>query len=72
MNDAHRVLREGTRAEHERLDALMTGFNLGDRNSYTRFLLAHAEALLPVETALDALADLSCRTGRSDVAATRF
>lgn len=53
MKDAHRALREGTRAEHERLDTLLGGFDLANRDSYRRFLLAHAEALLPIEAALD-------------------
>ena len=53
MNEAHRALREGTRGEHERLDALMGGFDLADRESYAAFLAAHAEALAPMEAALD-------------------
>jgi heme oxygenase (biliverdin-IX-beta and delta-forming) len=54
VNAAHRALREGTRAEHETLDALFGGFDLADRASYGAFLSAHAAALLPVEAALDA------------------
>jgi len=57
VKEAHRALREGTRAEHERLDGLFEAFDLGDRDQYTRFLSAHAEALLPVEAALDGVAD---------------
>lgn len=53
MKPAHEALRDGTRAEHERLDALLGGFDLGERDSYARFLVAHAEALLPIEAALD-------------------
>lgn len=54
MNPAHRALRDGTAAAHERLDALFGGFNLADAGSYRHFLLAHAEALVPLEEALDA------------------
>ncbi len=57
MKDAHRALREGTRAEHERLDGLFEAFDLADAGAYARFLNAHAEALLPVEAALDGVAD---------------
>lgn len=50
---AHAALRAATRAEHERLDAMMSGFDLADRASYRAFLAAHAMALSAVETALD-------------------
>ena len=53
MNQAHRALRDGTREAHETLDALFGGFRLDQRESYARFLAAHAEALLPIEAALD-------------------
>ncbi|CAN5466319.1 biliverdin-producing heme oxygenase [soil metagenome] len=56
MKDAHRALREGTRPEHERLDGLFGGFDLSESAGYTRFLQAHAEALLPIEAALDGVA----------------
>lgn len=54
MNDAHRALREGTAGAHERVDALFTRFDLTERGGYAAFLGAHAEALLPLEAALDA------------------
>lgn len=52
MRPAHLALREGTREDHERLDALFGGFDLTDADSYARFLAAHAEALLPIEAGL--------------------
>lgn len=54
MRSSHRALREGTRAEHDRLDALFGRFDLTDRGDYGAFLAAHAAALLPLEAALDA------------------
>lgn len=54
MRDSHRALREGTREEHERLDELFGRFDLTDRAEYGAFLAAHAAALLPLESALDA------------------
>ena len=56
MKASHAALREGTRDEHERLDALFATFALGDRDQYAAFLAAHAAALLPLEAALDAAA----------------
>lgn len=53
MNPAHRALRDRTAEAHERLDALFGGFDLADRASYARFLAAHAEAIIPLEAALD-------------------
>jgi heme oxygenase (biliverdin-IX-beta and delta-forming) len=50
---AHEALRAGTRAGHDRVDAAFGGFDLGDRDSYRRFLCAHAAALLPIEAWLD-------------------
>lgn len=46
-------LRNATRADHDRVDAVFGGFDLADRADYTAFLRAHAAALLPVERALD-------------------
>jgi heme oxygenase len=54
VRDAHRALRDATRDEHDRVDAIFGRFDLTDRRSYIDFLLAHAKALLPVEVALDA------------------
>lgn len=54
MNPTHKKLRDATAAAHERVDAAFAGFDLGDRGSYAGFLAAHAEALFPLEAALDA------------------
>lgn len=54
MKSARLAVRAGTADDHERLDHLFEAFDLGDRDSYGRFLTAHARALPPVETALDA------------------
>lgn len=50
---ARTALRAATRAEHERLDALMSGFDLADAATYRAFLAAHAMAFPAVEAALD-------------------
>jgi heme oxygenase len=47
------MLRQATRAEHERVDALFSQFDLSSRAGYGRFLKAQAAAFLPVEAALD-------------------
>lgn len=54
INDAHRALRDGTAAAHERVDAVFSRFDLSDRSGYAAFLGAHADATLPFEAALDA------------------
>jgi heme oxygenase (biliverdin-IX-beta and delta-forming) len=51
---AHLQLRARTRDAHDRVDAVFGGADLGARESYGRFLMAHADALLAVEEALDA------------------
>lgn len=51
---ARAALRAATRDEHERLDTLMSRFDLAERDSYRSFLLAHALALPAVEARLDA------------------
>jgi heme oxygenase len=51
---AHQALREATRGDHEALDGLFGRFDLGEPAQYRAFLTAHAMALPPVETALDA------------------
>lgn len=56
MNPAHRALRERTAAAHDRVDTLFAGFDLGARAGYAAMLAAHAEALLPLEAALDGAA----------------
>lgn len=53
MNPTHLALRDATAAAHDRVDAAFAGFDLADRASYAAFLAAHAEALLPIEDALD-------------------
>lgn len=53
MNEARAALREGTAADHERLDALFGGFRLNDERAYRAFLTAHAMALPAMERALD-------------------
>ena len=50
---AHAFLRSVTRASHERVDALFSRFDLGERNHYEHFLATQAAAFLPIEQALD-------------------
>jgi heme oxygenase (biliverdin-IX-beta and delta-forming) len=50
---AHQALRQGTAADHERLDALFGTFKLDNEAAYRAFLTAHAMALPAVERALD-------------------
>ncbi|MDV3455437.1 biliverdin-producing heme oxygenase [Sphingomonas sp. HF-S4] len=52
MNPAHKALREGTAAAHDRVDAAFAGFDLTDRDGYRRFLTAHAEVVWALEAAL--------------------
>lgn len=54
MNPARAALRAATAAAHARVDAAFGGFDLCDRTQYAAFLAAHAEALAPIEDALDA------------------
>ena len=54
MKDAHRRLRAATAHAHEAVDAAFGGYDLSDRDGYTRFLSAHAEVMVPLEAALDA------------------
>lgn len=49
----HQALRAATAGAHEALDRRFGAFDLGDREDYGRFLLAHAAAIEPVEQALD-------------------
>lgn len=53
MKEAHRRLREATAHAHETVDAAFGGYDLTDRDSYVRFLSAHAEVMVPLEAALD-------------------
>ena len=50
---ARQALRAATAAEHDRVDALFSAYDLGGARGYARFLAAQAAALLPVEAALD-------------------
>lgn len=47
-------LRAATAEAHARVDRAFSRFDLARRDSYARFLQAHAAALLPLEPALDA------------------
>ena len=47
-----RILKEATYADHARLDARLSAFNLRDLVGYCRFLEVNAAALLPLEGAL--------------------
>jgi heme oxygenase len=51
---ARAALRSGTSEAHERVDALFSRYDLTQMHGYRAFLLAQAEASLPVEAALDA------------------
>lgn len=50
---AHAYLRVATRAAHDQVDSLLSGFDLGQRKDYAVFLRIQATAFLPVELALD-------------------
>ena len=50
---ARAALRAATAEEHRKVDAAFSGFRLGHETGYRAFLLAQAEAFLPVEQALD-------------------
>ncbi|WP_315836116.1 biliverdin-producing heme oxygenase [Bradyrhizobium prioriisuperbiae] len=47
------AIREATKLSHQRLDAAMTWVDLGRLNHYSGFLRGQAEALFPLETALE-------------------
>lgn len=47
------AIREATRLSHQRLDAAMSWVDLGRLNHYSGFLRGQAEALFPLETALE-------------------
>lgn len=51
---SHQELRQATAADHERVDARFSGFDLGERAAYGRFLSAHAAAVAALEPALTA------------------
>lgn len=50
---ARSALRNATSADHERVDAAFSRFDLASRDGYGAFLVAQAAAHLPVEAALD-------------------
>ena len=52
MNPTHKALRDGTADAHARVDAAFAGFDLADKDSYARFLMAHAELVWPLEATL--------------------
>jgi heme oxygenase (biliverdin-IX-beta and delta-forming) len=54
VTPSHRALRDATAAAHEQVDRTFAGFDLASRPGYAGFLAAQAEALLPIEAALDA------------------
>ena len=45
----HARLRAVTRPSHDEVDTLFGGYDLADSASYSRFLTAHATALVPIE-----------------------
>ncbi|MBB4098397.1 biliverdin-producing heme oxygenase [Sphingomonas kyeonggiensis] len=51
-NPVHQALRDGTAEAHDRVDAAFADFDLTDRDSYARFLAAHADVVWPLEAAL--------------------
>jgi len=51
---ARAALREATAEAHERVDRVFARYDLTDPAGYRAFLLAQAEAFLPVEAALEA------------------
>lgn len=53
LADARAFLRDGTRAEHDRVDALFARLDLSARDDYVRFLVAQWRALQPVEQVLE-------------------
>ncbi len=66
MTSAVQRLRAQTAPAHDAVDAAFGGHDLGDRDAYARFLIAHARALPAVESVLndaDELPDWRRRTG---------
>jgi heme oxygenase (biliverdin-IX-beta and delta-forming) len=52
MNPTHRALRDATATAHDRVDTAFADFDLTDRESYARFLAAHADVVWALEEAL--------------------
>ena len=78
-NPVHKALREATAEAHDRVDAAFADFDLTDRDSYARFLAAHADVVWPLEAALPGervVADWESRKRgallREDLAFLRF
>lgn len=55
---AHEILRAKMAAAHAAIDVAFADFDLGDRESYIRFLLIHARALSAIEAAVGHSPDL--------------
>jgi len=55
IRTARTALRNATRRDHDRVDALFAAADLGDAPGYRRFLLAQGAAHLAVEAALDSV-----------------
>lgn len=52
MTPSRLALRTATSHAHDRVDAAFAGFDLTDRESYARFLAAHADVVWALEAAL--------------------
>lgn len=52
MNPTRQALRAATAPAHDRVDAAFADFDLTDRESYARFLAAHADVVWALEAAL--------------------
>ncbi|MDF2386098.1 biliverdin-producing heme oxygenase [Nostoc ellipsosporum NOK] len=52
MNPTRQALRAATSAAHDRVDTAFAGFDLTHRESYARFLAAHADVVWALEAAL--------------------
>jgi heme oxygenase len=52
LNPTRQALRAATAAAHDQVDAAFADFDLTDRASYARFLMAHADVVWPLEAAL--------------------
>jgi len=66
---AQRFLRDATGADHERVDALYSRFDLADRASYAAFLQTQARALFALEAALTGFPGLPAWRARSPLIA---
>lgn len=57
ISNPRQILREATRASHDRVDSLYSAFDLSNRDGYAAFLKAQAFAFLPVERAISSSAE---------------